>query len=311
MKKLGMMMLVACCLLGCQQKENVETLEPAKRYTIVDQLEYEVIKSEVVKQINPTNKNQTYQYIKPTQEQQSFIDVIVNVKNLTDKEWDLSELMSGEFIVNKSTYKLELAIESVRYNHMSQTDTLKANEERYIHVYCEINDVDIENDATLHLKVLDQNQYTFTFSTEQTVQLSEQKSLGDILSLSESSLTIKAINQSDRVEPSVKGIFYSYIPADNEDETFIVLQTELKNISKEQIDPREYIYCEYLVGDHEPIKSRVIIESNNHKSLSQSDQIASGETRIVYLAMSVNRDLLKDKGIIKLFVEGHTFEIKQ
>lgn len=311
MKKIGIIMLVACCMFGCQQKENVETLEASKRYIMTDQLEYEVIKSETVKQINPTNKNQTYQNIKPTQNSQSFIDVIVNIKNLTDKEWKLSELMSGEFIVNKLTYKLELAIESVHYNQLSQTDTLKAKEERYIHVYCEIDDEDIKNDATLHLNILNQNQYTFTFSTEQTVQLNETKSLGDVLNLNESLLSIKAINQSDKVEPSVKGIFYSYIPTDNDNETFIILQVNLKNTTEEQLDPREYIYCEYLVGDDEPIKSRVIIESSNHKSLSQSDQIAPEETKTIYLAMPINRDLLKDKGIIKLFVEGHTFEIKQ
>ena len=311
MKKLGIMMLDAFCMFGCQPKEDVETLEIAKHYTVADQLEYEVVKSEVVKQIAPTNKNQTYQNIKPTQDQKSFIDVIMNVKNLTDKDWELSKLLSGEFIVNKLTYKLELAIESIHYNQMSQTDTLKAKEERYIHVYCEIDDEDIKNDATLHLKILDQNQYTFTFSTEQAVQLNEQKSLGDTLNLNESLLTIKTINQSDKVEPSEKGIFYSYIPTDSDDETFIILQIELKNTTEEQLDPREYVYCEYLVGDNAPIKSRVIIESDNHKSLSQSGQIAPEEKRTLYLAMPVNNSLLKEKGIIKLFVEGHTFEIKQ
>lgn len=311
MKKLGIIILTAFCMFGCQPKEDVETLEIAKRYTMTDQLEYEVVKSEVVKQIAPTNKNQTYQNIKPTQDQMSFIDVTMNVKNLSDKELKLSELLSGEYLVNKKTYQMLLAIETSHYNQMSLTDTLKSNEERYIHIYCEINDKDIENDATMHLTVLNQNQYTYTFSTEQTVQLNEQKSLGDILILNEAQITIKSLEQSQRVEPSVKGIFYSYIPTDHEDETFLILQIDLKNESETSLDPREYVYCEYLMEDKEVIKSKVIIESDNHKSLSQSEQIPPKDTRTIYLAMPIHKDLIKETGIIKLFVEGHTFEIKQ
>lgn len=84
---------------------------------------------------------------------------------------------------------------------------------------------------------------------------------------------------------------------------------DIKNTSDISLDPNEYLYCEYLV-DNQQIKSKIIIESENHKSLSQTDHIKSLETRTLYLAMPVKNNLLKQKGMIHLFVEGNTFEIQ-
>lgn len=216
----------------------------------------------------------------------------------TPEEIDKSFLIGGAMKSNK-----------INYNQMSTTDTIKTNETRYIHLYCEVPNDQIKEEATIIFKVLNQYDFQYTFLTEQHVMNNDTKSLGDILTLQQSQIALNNILKTDKVEPSNKGFFYSYIPTDHDDETFVILQVDIKNTSDISLDPNEYLYCEYLV-DNQQIKSKIIIESENHKSLSQTDHIKSLETRTLYLAMPVKNNLLKQKGMIHLFVEGNTFEIQ-
>lgn len=55
---------------------------------------------------------------------------------------------------------------------------------------------------------------------------------------------------------SHKRILYSYHPTDREDQIFVVLSLEIQNQSSLDIDPAEYIYCEYL--NDEIIHSQII-----------------------------------------------------
>lgn len=309
MKKIGILIALVCYLFGCQSQTEITDFEESKAYTYQDELEFELIKTEVTEQIAPSNKNKTYKYIEPSQDNYVFIDMVVKTINLSKKEKRLEDIFAGHFEVNRESYEMKQVVETINYNQMSTTDTIKTNETRYIHLYCEVPNDQIKEEATIIFKVLNQYDFQYTFLTEQHVMNNDTKSLGDILTLQQSQIALNNILKTDKVEPSNKGFFYSYIPTDHDDETFVILQVDIKNTSDISLDPNEYLYCEYLV-DNQQIKSKIIIESENHKSLSQTDQIKSLETRTLYLAMSVKNNLLKQKGIIHLFVEGNTFEIQ-
>ena len=134
------------------------------------------------------------------------------------------------------------------------------------------------------------------------------KSVGDMIVCSQSELTILNYQQSERIEPSQKGIFYSYYPTDSEDQIFVVLSLTLKNTSSQDIDPSSYVYCEYEI-DGETISSQILLESEDHKSISKKGSILSGQTRTIYLAMPILKSQSKEQGTTTLFVEGNTFVI--
>lgn len=298
-----------CCLIGCQPQVEIETLEEAKTYTYQDELEFELIKTELNQQIAPSNKNKTYKYIKLSDENNIFIDIIVKTINLSKNEMKMTDIYSGQLEINKESYPIKHAIETINYNQMSTTDTLKTNETRYVHLYCEVSKDQVKEEALLKFQVLDNHEFQYTFKTEQHIANNDTKSLGDILTLNQSQIALNSVSQSRKIEPSNKGFFYSYIPTENEDETFVILQIDIKNTGDTSLDPSDYIYCEYTVNQ-EQIKSQIIIESENHKSLSKTGKIESLQTRTLYMAMPIKNALLSEKGTIHLFVEGHTFEIQ-
>lgn len=308
-RKIGILIGIVCCLFGCQDKTEITTFEESKSYTYQDEIEFELIKTEVCEQIAPSNKNKTYKYIQLSDKNNIFVDMVVKTVNLAKEEKKLEDIFDGRYEVNKKAYNMNQAVETVNYNQMSTTDTVKTNETRYVHLYCEIPRDQVNEEVTILFKVLNQYDFQYTFLTKQNVVNNDKKSLGDILTLQKSQIALNNTMKTNKIEPSNKGFFYSYIPTDNEDETFVVLQVDIKNISEVSLELSEYIYCDYSVGDDQ-IKSQIIIESENHKSLAKSGHIEPLETRTIYLAMPVKNNVLNDKGIIQLFVEGKTFEIQ-
>lgn len=309
-KKLISLLILGSVLIGCQPQktDTLDILKISEKYNVQDKIEFEIVKSEVSHQIAPTNKNKTYQYIR-SEDKKIFIDLIVQTTNHMDKEIVLKDIYSGSYTVNKETYDLKTAMETSDYTQITSTDTLKSNQSRYIHLYCQILEEQLKEEATITLKVLDDKEYSYTFSTEDIIENNDIKSIGDTLSLKNADIVFKQILQTKKIEPSKKGFFYSYIPVENDDETFIAIEIELKNISDTKIDPSEYLYCEYQTKDQQ-VTSQIIMESENNKSLTKTGNIESSNTRILYLAMPVKDSLLNEKGIVQLFVEGKTYEIQ-
>lgn len=321
MKKI-MILMVAMLLWGCSTPETskshasstpdpvIETLEKTKTYSVNNQFEFEIVKTSLTDEIAPTNKNKTYQYLKPIDEQHIFIDVIFKTKNLTSQEYDLDDIYQGTIQFDKEEHNVQLAIESLYYTQISTTDTLKSQEERYIHLYCEVARTENEQQAHLRLNVLHQNDYEYTFSLEEVIEDAQVKSIGDKIECPSALVTLLDFKQSERIEPSQKGFFYSYHPTGNDNQIFVVLSLEIENQTSLDIDPLEYLYCEYQL-EEEKIPSQMIIESEDHKSISKTGSILAGQTRTIYLAMPILKTQADQSGTLTLFVEGQIFEISK
>lgn len=289
------------------KQPTVETLDTAQTYTIDDQLEFEIIKTSLTKEIAPTNKNKTYQYLQPIDQQHIFIDMILKTKNLSDKEYELHNIYQGTMHFAQEEHDIELAIESSYFTQLSTTDTLKPQEERYVHLYCEVKNEN-EKDVQMDLKVMNQKEYQYTFSLEEVHKDSQVKSIGDVINCTSSQIVLLDYQQSERIEPSQKGFFYSYHPTENDNQIFVVLSLEIQNQSSLDIDPSQYLYCEYQI-DKDIIHSQIILESEDHESISKKGSILAGQKRTLYLAMPILKTQANKEGTLELFVEGNTYEI--
>lgn len=319
MKKIIVFVMAILLLCGCTSSETtktnatttkqptVETLDTAQTYTIDDQLEFEIIKTSLTKEIAPTNKNKTYQYLQPIDQQHIFIDMVLKTKNLSDKEYELHNIYQGTMHFAQEEHDIELAIESSYFTQLSTTDTLKPHEERYVHLYCEVKNEN-EKDVQMDLKVMNQKEYQYTFSLEEVHEDSQVKSIGDVINCTSSQIVLLDYQQSERIEPSQKGFFYSYHPTENDNQIFVVLSLEIQNQSSLDIDPSQYLYCEYQI-DEDIIHSQIILESEDHESISKKGSILAGQKRTLYLAMPILKTQANKEGTLELFVEGNTYEI--
>lgn len=319
MKKIIVFVMTILLLCGCTSSETtktnatttkqptVETLDTAQTYTIDDQLEFEIIKTSLTKEIAPTNKNKTYQYLQPIDKQHIFIDMILKTKNLSDKEYELHNIYQGTMHFTQEEHDIELAIESSYFTQLSTTDTLKPQEERYVHLYCEVKNEN-EKDVQMDLKVMNQKEYQYTFSLEEVHKDSQVKSIGDVINCTSSQIVLLDYQQSEGIEPSQKGFFYSYHPTENDNQIFVVLSLEIQNQSSLDIDPSQYLYCEYQI-DEDIIHSQIILESEDHESISKKGSILAGQKRTLYLAMPILKTQANKEGTLELFVEGNTYEI--
>lgn len=306
MKRIILIICMAFMLCGCQDK--VENIEFNQNYTIQEQINIEIMKASAVQKIEPSNKNIISHTLK-AKDDHVFIDVLLKTTNLSQESFHLNEVFSGRYEINSLSYDMNIIMETQKFTSLTTTDTIKANEERYIHLYCEIPKDMINQEILLYFQVLSQQNYKYDFILEEETQVTNnEQSVGDVLSLKHSQITLNRFDQSKKIEPSNKGILYSYIPVDNQDETYVYLQIDINNTSSETINPEEYIYCEYHV-DGQTIQSQLIIESENHKSLNKKGKIEMSQTRTLYLVMPVKDTLLKKQGYVELFVEGETYRI--
>lgn len=308
LKKLMFLLLLIMGLYGCQQ-ENAE-MKLGEIYDIEDQLQFEIIKTNATTDIMPSNKNRDSQYI-TSQDNHIFIDCLVKVSNLSTTPKTLLELLSGQYQINNQSYDLQMILETENYNKLTTTDTIKPNQERYVHLYCETMKENVNQTITLYVKLLNQHDYQYTITMkDDVVSTTNRHSLGDVISLDESQITLNQMSQSKKIEPSNKGIFYSYIPTDDKDETFVYLQIDIHNLSNHTIKLNDYLYCEYMIKD-QSYPAQMIMETENHKTLEKAEYIESLQTRTLYLAFPIKDNLLKEKGIFKIFVEGQTYQIER
>lgn len=307
MKRIACIIGIILMLCGCQQK--VENIQQGESYTILEQINIEVIKTTVIQAIEPSNKNIVSETLQ-AKENYIYVDVLLKTINLSQEQLKLEQIFSGRYEVNGISYNLNMIMETKKFTGLTTTDTLKENEERYVHLYCEIPKDMLNQEMMLYFQIMNQESFKYHFQIEKETETKDNiQSVGDVISLKQTQITLNKLGQSKKIEPSQKGLFYSYIPVDNQDETYIYLQMDINNISNQSIDPTEYIYCEYHV-QNETIKSQIIIESENHKSLGKTGKIESSQTRTLYLIMPVKDYLLKQQGHIEVFVEGKTFQVK-
>ena len=155
---------------------------------------------------------------------------------------------------------------------------------------------------------MNQKEYQYTFSLEEVHEDSQVKSIGDVINCTSSQIVLLDYQQSERIEPSQKGFFYSYHPTENDNQIFVVLSLEIQNQSSLDIDPSQYLYCEYQI-DEDIIHSQIILESEDHESISKKGSILAGQKRTLYLAMPILKTQANKEGTLELFVEGNTYEI--
>lgn len=305
MKKIIICFMSAFILLGCQ-KQKTEEITLGKVYTVNDSLQLEILKTELKNMIEPSIKNKNIQ-ITPKEGYQ-FIDITINITNTSQKQYKISELISGQFQINQKNHLLKMVLETENYTQLTSTDTLKANQERYLHIYCEVPENQKSLDAQLSIKVF--NQYQYIYDIEFTEKETKNyQSIGDVLSLKQTQMTIQEVSENKQIAPSQKGFFYRYQSPDNKDETFRYIQLEIYNTSDESLYLDNYIYCEQKLHD-QVLKSNIFMESQNHKSFESGNEIKSLEKRIVYLALNVKDEWIKEKGILELFVEGKVYYIE-
>lgn len=307
MKKIVIICILMCCLVGCQKKKEISSLDISKLYTFQDELEFEFIKAELTPKISPANKNKDYQSIQLRHKENMFVDVILKTVSLVDNQ-NPNDIYHGKLQLDNQIYDMNIVMESTNYNQLSSTDTLKINESRYVHLYLEIPLSKVNEKMNIEIEVLSKGIYKYLFQKEKEIINSDEKSIGDVLSLVSSQMTVNSIEYKSKIEPSNKGFFYSYIPTDSKDEIFIVLQVDIKNTSQKKMNPSEYIYAEYRY-DHHVVHPKIILESENHQTLLKNGSIEPGQTRMLYLAMPIQKDDQDKNGMIQLFVEGKTYKM--
>lgn len=305
MKK-GIVLLVILMLLGCQKKAEVLKLE---NNSTINEVQLEIIKTQSLDILQPSNKNKNKSK-KYAQDNYVFIDLLLKITNLSQKQLKIDDIFKGTFQIGTNIYDLESTMETVDYTRLTTTDTIKENEERYVHLYCEVPKEEATKKICLNLQLFHEKEYQYQFSIDQDIQKENYQSVGDVLSLNKSQISLNQIGESKKIEPSHKGLFYSYIPTDHENETFVYIQTDIHNISDQTLYLEDYIYCECQINDN-IIKSEIIIESENHKSLEKAGSIPSLQARTVYLCIPLEDNQLTEERSIQIFVEGHTFKMNQ
>lgn len=307
MKKIGLIMLVGWFMIGCQKVENRE-IDNTDIHIMSEYIEFEIVKSEVCEIILPLQKDSKSEGVILEHPHSVFVDVVLKTVNLSDMNMSVSGIYSGDFVVGEQRYQIQSIAENCEYNKLTNDEVIPPTESRYVHLYCEVPENQLDDKGTIELDVFQERKYNYTFTLNRTTKPKDQKVLGDILLLEQSQISLNHLSQSQRIEPSYKGLLYKYIPTDHDDEIFIILQIDLKNISETDIDPQKYIYCEYIQAE-QIIPAKIIVESDNHQSLSQKEMIRSAQVRSLYLAIPIQESFKQENGTICLFVEGRTFEI--
>ena len=304
---------IACCLcvlflVGCTSTKEPLNVNKQNHFVIQNQVECELIKNYCSDEITPSHQKHYLNSLQVSHQAHQFIDVIVKTTNLTSSTQNITSLFSGHYEVNQQKYDLKIAIETADYNKIMTKGILDSSESRYVHLYCEVPKVEIKEGAVLYFTVLGERfQYSFTPETKE--QHDSKKTLGDIIDYKDTQIVLDAMGTSKQIEPSHKGLVYSYIPAPDDNEIFLYVKCDIKNKTSQTIDLLSYLNCIYQTGQQR-IPADFIKESHDHQSVSRSSVIEGLQTKTFYVVIPGTLDDFKQKGSIQCSVEGKTFVLE-
>ena len=290
MKKFILIFLMFLMLVGCGSSPNPIVINEEK--VVQNEIKYNILYARVGNTIYPTIKKRNYTYFETSKGGRQFLEIIVEVENLTDEDINLAECFEGNMVVSKRRYNLGVVGEEGANTVVSLEAILPPMEKTIVHFYSEIPEENLYEEAELELSYKGEVIEHVTFHASEILEVIEEKQNGD-------SVVIDGVLEmmfydpymGNNVAPFIAESYHVFTyDNDNPENTIWGIQKLwVKNLGDEAIDLDDFVTLEASYND-------VIIYQSNAAFLETVDRknmdtlevyIEPNEARYIYLVVSV------------------------
>jgi len=266
-------------LIGCKEEDKSFN---AKKVNQFENMNITFHYSEIVEKIYPTVAfNESY-YYEPIKEEQNFLDFIMTVENKSKETLRLNNILSANINVDGSQKVGDLLFETIDGTSLEKTLSLESNQKTKIHIYTSVSKKEEVEKIKMDLNV-DGETYVLktTFSNIQPIK-TYKKEKDKITFSKEWEMTLENLTTTKELKPSKPSGTYNYYTA-SDDHIFVVLKTNIQNITKESLPLKGMVGTVFYVNGV-AYDSYCVMENEKHSNLSDdsTNSIGNNKTMTVY-----------------------------
>lgn len=235
MKKIIIAMLCFSFLLtGCGEDKKEVTLKINEEYKISDELSLMLTNVSTEKQVivhNTQEEDFDYQY--PNNDKGIFLDIQLNIKNLSKETITIDEDFATEITINKEIVKEEnmnYFLEIYPYDTFIDNTKLRTSSEGILHIAAIINEKDVNSKFTCTV-TYGNTIFTIDVDTNLNKNIIKRGSL--LTSKDKYEITIEDVYMNPTLEPSNIEGEYEYFEPNTITNRFVIAKTVIKNNSSE------------------------------------------------------------------------------
>ena len=296
--------LLSITLIACSDKTTAISIEETN--TIEDYIKYDVLYSEVSDTIEPPIISSTYQYLYPKSNDNTLIDIVFKITNISQETIKATDL-KGQFTINDEKINTITVFNETDTKLCLDGDIL-ANKTYIIHMYGEVSkETDFNQDITFELTANKQKSVlTYQLnelSLKQTLTKKDKISSDDIV------ITIKDIITENTIHPTYKATAYFYYKAD-EGIIFKAIKVNIKNAGNKEISTSSLVGIKAKI-DNTKYNGYIIAEDEKQQNILTSTTIAANESRTAYFVVEIPEED-KNKDIdFTIYFNNQFYNIKK
>lgn len=305
-------------LSGCGKKDANKKKEVTLNYgetcSIGNEFELTVKANKIVERLTPPKPTGLYTYFWAG-EGKKIVDISTELKNLTEDEIVLKDLMKAKMYVDDKEFDVMYVMENTAGSDLQGNALekgLATNVTRKLHFAAKVEKELLEKETKIKLVInVRDNEYTYFVNVVKDEE--SVKSEGATININYKGTTIKenqlisvpgwcefTINKyqfSEKVEPSNPSGFYRYLPA-SDGKLYVDLQVTVKNIQDDAVKQAQLPGSAVLYCGDKSYSVQTVVETAQGGDLntatSQSD-IKPSETRKYHLVAKVPAEVKDSK----------------
>lgn len=315
--KLILALFIVFSFSGCsEQKEEPVKIVIDKENKFNDLVSYQIETIRRPKQIAPDITGNYYTFYKPTDPDNIFIDITMQMTNLQKKELKLEDAIKASFLIDQTEYVAAMALVSDDGKALSHEVALKAEGTSKVHFYAEIKPALIDQKIEFKFTTNDEensSEAVMTFKLADVIKKYENKNLNDtIVFENHGEMVLQSVNLTKKLEPAQPTGLYSYYKVMNDTDTFVVLTTTVKNNSQNDLLASNIATVRMLDPEGNEYPVNPFYEKEDHSNLAPAESVTlnPGKSALVHYVFEVSDAVANGEKTVKIIHDGKVYLVK-
>lgn len=303
--------LMALIISACTAKgKEPEKIKLGKENNFKETISYQIETISKTQQIAPDVIGSTYNYYKPFKKENMFIDIVMYITNLKQEELKVKDDLYGAFIIDETEYVVANALVSDNGKTVSDSATIAPQSRAKVHLYAEVDPklLDKEIEFKFQTRQEDNEQVaSLVFKLDDISKKYKTKNLNDTVVFEEySEILLKGSTTTKKLGPVKPTGLYTYYEVNDEANSFIVLDTVVKNNSQDALVTSNVATFKLVDENGHEYPANYIYEKNDQSNLSDASTITlnPGDSATVHLLFEVSDDVINGKKSVRISNNG-------
>lgn len=293
---------------GSSEEKNNE-LMLKETYEFENNSSFELVKIMTTKNIKPSMGGSLY--YKAEEENQTYIDMILNYTNLKTDSINCEKVATMQVTTDKNEvyYAKFFGIEKDNYTYISTYDEIEPLKQTRLHIGVTVP----EDTQTANIKlVVDGKGYSYDYNLSETVREDLSITINDKIGNEDDVvLELKNVEFIDELLPQDTSSAYRYYKPDDSSNKYLSVNFNITNYTESSKEAEDFVNIKTEFMNKYNYDGFIVVEEDDLRGFSSYEDIKPLTTRSAYCLIEVPETLEKESFELTFFFNGKEYVYKK